>query len=811
MVRRIFCISITLFSVLSALSSTSDSDFDPGTLVLKEVFARRTDTPPKIDGDLSDAVWDKALVISEFFQTEPKDLAQPTEKTEVKLLYDNDNIYVAFMNYDSDSKAIVSRFSRRDSWAHSEGMRGGSASGINNSDWIGVAVDSRNDNLTGYSFIVNAAGSKLDSYVYDDSRYDMSWDGVWDAKVNRNEQGWSVEFRLPFSLFNFSNIEEQTWGFMIRRFIFRKQERMEWPGKKRGVKGNVSRFGVLKGLSEIPPPKQIELTPYTLGGYHANGGGDQFTGSAGVDMEYGVGSNTTGFMTVNPDFGQVEADPSVLNLSAFETFYDEKRPFFVEGMSIFQNPHQSFEGNLFHTRRIGARPSYFAPESGAIVDRPDATNIVSAVKLLGKSSSGLEFAVVDAMTNREYATVESDSGGLNEFLIEPYTNHFAGRIKKSVINDLSTIGVMVTDQRRQLGHSATVGSADWRMKFADNKFTFSGQLVSSSTDGKNGNAGRVHFAYDDPVWWNASATFQAYDDDFDINDMGYLKRAGIQTWDVNFRIRQQDPWGPILKSNLGISYDLNHRNDGVMIKQQMNFSGSVTTTNYWNFGIHHGQILPSYSDEDLFRDSRAWIKENPIGYRGGAWLSTDSRKWISFRPGLGYGWKDNGYGGYRVALSTTIRASQRLSTSINIAQHLRLTPQQWVGIVSDDLGEHRIYGKAKQLTDEVTLRLSYAFSPDLSFQTYLQPFRAKVDYSDFVELAAPMTRQYIPFNYSDNKNFIMDNTIGTFVMRWEYLPGSVIYVVYNLNAQDYFSASSDSWSPSKSNTLFIKLNYWFQA
>ena len=205
MVRRIFCVSITLFSVLSAVRSDSDIDFDPGTLVFKEVFAKRTDTPPKIDGDLSDSVWDKAPVILEFFQTEPEDLAQPTEKTEVKLLYDNDNIYVAFMNYDSDPKAIVSRFSRRDSWAHSEGMRGGSASGINNSDWIGVAIDSRNDNLTGYSFIVNAAGSKLDTYVYDDSRYDMSWDGVWDAKVHRNEKGWSVEFRLPFTLFNFPN------------------------------------------------------------------------------------------------------------------------------------------------------------------------------------------------------------------------------------------------------------------------------------------------------------------------------------------------------------------------------------------------------------------------------------------------------------------------------------------------------------------------------------------------------------------------------------------------------------------------------
>ena len=293
--------------------------------------------------------------------------------------------------------------------------------------------------------------------------------------------------------------------------------------------------------------------------------------------------------------------------------------------------------------------------------------------------------------------------------------------------------------------------------------------------------------------------------------MGYLRRAGVSSWDVDFRIRQQDPWGRLLKSSFSISYDHNSRADGVVIRRQLKLSLSTTTLSYWNFGIHHGQILPSYSDEDLFRDSRAWIREEPAGYRGGAWLSTDSRKRLSLRFGLGYGWKDNGYGGNRYDIGTTVRASQRLSASLNITQHLRKTPQQWVGLVSNDAGDHRIYGMARQLTDEITLRLSYAFSPDLSFQTYFQPFRAKVDYSDYVELMSPMTRDYNAFGYSGDSSFIMDNTIGTFVTRWEYLPGSIIYLVYNMNDRNYFSATDDGWSPTKSNTLFIKLNYWFQA
>ncbi len=811
MKKGIIPLNRVVFFFALASTGAADGGFDPSALSLREIFAERIKTPPNIDGDISDPVWEKAEVLTSFLQTQPQDLSRPTERTEVRLLYDEENIYVAFMNFDSDADAVVSRFARRDSWSWSQGGRkGGSVSGINNSDWVGIALDSRNDNLTGYSFIVNAAGSKLDTYIYDDTRYDTSWDGVWDAKVRKLDDGWSAEFKLPFSLFNFPDYKDQIWGVSLRRFILRKQEQLEWPGKKRGIQGNVSRFGVLRGFERIPPPKQMELTPYVLGGYHTNGG-DQFTRSAGVDVEYGVGSNTTAFMTVNPDFGQVEADPSVLNLSAFETFYEEKRPFFVEGLSIFQPPVRDFEGNLFHTRRIGARPGYYSPEDGSMVQRPDATNIIGAGKVLGRTDTGIDFALVDALTNREYASLKSDSGEMSHFLLEPYTNHFAGRMRKSVINDLSAIGIMVTDQRRESGHAATVGSADWRVNLIDNRLMFAGQLISSYTDGKTGNAGRYHLSYKDPVWWDASATYQMSDESFDINDMGYLRRSGVGSWDIDFSIRQQDPWGPLLRSNFGISYDHNSRSDGVVIRQQLSLSLSVTTLTYWNFGVHHGQILPSYSDEDLFRNSRAWIKEEAVGYRGGAWLSTDGRKQLSFRFGLGYGWKDNGYGGYRYDFGTTVRASQRLSGSLTLTEHLRKTPEQWVGIVSNDDGDHRIYGRAKQLTDEITLRLNYTFSPDLSFQTYLQPFRAKVDYSDYVELMSPMTRDYSAYDYSGDSSFIMDNTIGTFVTRWEFRPGSVIYLVYNLNDRNYFSAADDSWARTKSNTLFIKLNYWFQA
>lgn len=786
-------------------------------LVLREAMAVRISAPPRIDGSLNEAVWTDGEVITDLFQIDPNNLEVPTERTEISLLYDDENLYVGFRSYDTEPEKIIGRLARRDSWVGgpSDGgggrfRGGGNSIGVNSSDWVGVAVDSRDDNRTAYHFIVNAAGSKLDSYIYDDTRYDPSWDAVWDAGVAKTEDGWIAEFRLPFALFNFADDENLTWGLNLKRFVFRKQERIEWPGRKRGIQGNVSRFGILTGIGSIPPPKQLELMPYALGGYHVNHV-SKTTRNVGMDIEYGLGTNSTFNMTINPDFGQVEADPSVLNLSAFETFYGEKRPFFVEGMSIFQNPTYSFEGSLFHSRRIGATPGYFPPESGTIVDKPDATTILGAGKLMGRTVSGLEFAVVEAVTNREFAVLETVEGTQDQFMLEPYTNHIVGRVRKPFINELSTVGIMVTDQRRERGHTATVGAFDWRLQLADNRLSFIGQVITSSSDGKSGNAGRLHLSYNDPVWWNANVTLQSYDDDFSVNDLGYLRRAGISTMDLNMGLRKQDPWGPFIRNDLHIGYDAQTRNDGIVIERQVSFRLSSVTKKYWTFGTHLQRSLPSYSDEDTFRDPRAWVRENALGYRGGTWISTDSRKWLSFAPSIGYGWRDNGYYGYRYGTRATIRSSRNISVSMNAARHVRNTPDQWVGIVSGDGADHRIYGNALQTTTDISLRLSWGFTPDFSLQAYVQPFRAEVEYSDYQELLNPMSRAFAPFSYSSDKSFVMDNAVGTFVLRWEYLPGSLLYVVYNLNDRNYYSAAADNWYPTKSNTLFVKLNYWFQA
>ena len=393
---------ITFISIVSA-----QGQVDPESLLSKTTRAIRVDSPPTIDGWLDDSVWEKAIPVTDLIQTEPDNLAKPTEFTEVRIVYDDDALYFAFRCHDSEPDRIMRRLARRDEWLEA---------GNDNSDWINIALDPQNDNRTGYVFIVNAAGVKMDLFIPDDENYDSSWNAVWDAKVSVDDGGWSAEVALPFSVFQFNSQGEQIWGLELNRTIYRKQEWHEWPGKPRGVKGLVSRYGTLTGLENIPPPRQLEILPYVLGGKQLGSVTDN-TGSLGVDMEYGLATTSAVSIAINPDFGQVEADPSVLNLTAFETFYPEKRPFFVEGGSFFtpqfgEQIQTLQKGSfmlppikLFHSRRIGRAPFHFTPSTGSIVSRPESTTILGAAKVLGKTPSGVTYGFIESFTDDEYGVL----------------------------------------------------------------------------------------------------------------------------------------------------------------------------------------------------------------------------------------------------------------------------------------------------------------------------------------------------------------------------------------------------------------------
>ena len=801
---------IVLLVLSGQLAAENADSVDPAELPLKTTRAVRISTPPVIDGDLSDAVWQEAQPVTDLIQVEPENLVPPTESTEVRILYDDENLYVAFRNFDSQPDRIMKRLARRDDW-----MEAADA----NADWIGVALDTQDDNRTGYVFIVNAAGVKMDLYISDDENYDGSWDAVWDAQVATDEAGWSVEFELPFSIFQFSSAPEQTWGLELNRMIYRKQEWHEWPGKPRGVKGIVSRYGTLTGLSNIPPSKKIEALPYVLGGRFM-GDESSLTRNTGLDVKYRVASNTTASLTINPDFGQVEADPSVLNLTAFETFYPEKRPFFVEGGSFFtpqigeeiqgwlEGSHMIAPIRLFHSRRIGKTPDYFAPSEDSLQSSPEATTILAAAKVIGKLPSGFAYGLIESVTDKEMGITENGE----EFLLEPYSNYFIGRVENPIFNRVSTIGAMVTDVRREGGEAASTAAVDWRWRFINSQFTFAGQAAASRRGANDGYATQVRLAYDDPKWWNINLIGTWYGDGFDINDMGFLQRVGVWAVRAGGGVRKQDPWGPFQNNSLGIALFHYSRTDGISLARRIEINQFNLLKSFWEFGFGGQILLPSHDDGDLFKHEDAWIIQRPGGFRFFAFFHTDPRKRIVFEGSLFGGRRTTGSWGNVQQFSLTVNPTDYLRLSVGMMHWNDLNYEYYVGVTEDSGNIHRIYSPLAQELTDITIRANWTFSPDLSLQMYLQPFLVAGNYYDFKELLRPKTLEFAQFDGDVyDPSFEMQNNIGTFVLRWEYLPGSTLFVVYNLNDSNYRSESDSDWFTSQSNTLFIKLNYWFQT
>ena len=799
-----------IFTFLFLSNAWLISDDNPNTrgsvddytqLKYKVAIVTRTSVPPVIDGIIDDLSWDDAIIIDEFLQFEPYNLEVATVRTETRVLYDDKYLYIAFNNFDSNPESIMKRLARRDDWQ----------SGFDsNSDWVGLGIDSRNDDKTGYWFAVNAAEVQVDVAIAGDGHgdFDNTWNVVWESKVSHSDKGWSAEIRIPFNVFQYSKDDIQEWGASFQRHYYGQQEEMQWPGRAKGVRGMVPHYGILKGIKDIPQPRNFEVVPYLLAGQVDQDKIDN-TQNIGLDTRYSLSSNTTINMTFNPDFGQVQADPSVLNLSAFETRLQERRPFFVQGSSFFKS-----HLNLFNSRRIGKTPRFFSPESGTIIDRPNETTILGAAKILGETSSGLRYGVINAVTNEEYGTREYDENGTlkkEKFLVEPYSNYFVGRFEKPIINDLSTVGFMATDLRRQkVSNLASSYSLDWLVNLMDNKFEFQGQVASTMND-NNGYAGRFRVSYRDPVWWDVTAAAGFRDKNWDVSDMGFQEKNNNWYSYTRIAIRRDQPKGIFLSQNLearlwvmGLSGTGLITRNNLEIKQRNNFK------NYWNIGWEVEYNPEVYEDDDTYRDSRAVIIKDEAWQSFNIYFTTDKRKKVIVRPWYkinqgeirGIGRK---YGG-----EITLKPTDFINLSINTSKEIKPGSMQWVGIVEDENGTNIIYSNTKRKQTETEIRLNVAFSSRMTFEAYYQPFEVDMDYVDYNRLVEEKSSNLLPYAYSKNKDFQIHNKVGTFVFRWEYLPGSLIYAVYNLNDNNYYSAEDSEWSNSKSNSLFLKFDYFFQ-
>ena len=811
-----------------------------------KIHADRINAQIKIDGNLNEAAWQSAKGVTNFIQRDPIEGSKPTERTEVKVLFDDDAIYVGARMYDSSPDSIISRLSRRDVDV--------------NSDLFGVFFDPYHDRRSGYYFGLNAAGTFYDGVLYNDDWDDDSWDGVWEGKTKIDDKGWTVEMRVPFSQMRFQNDNVNVWGIDFRRDIARKDERDYLVYVPKNESGFVSHFAELVGLENIENNSHVEILPYvtTRAQYtHPDlnnpfNNGSQYKSGLGADLKMAVGSNLTLNATINPDFGQVEIDPAVINLSDVETYFDEKRPFFVEGSNIFnfgQGGARNYWGfnwgtpNFFYSRRIGRAPLGSLPDND-YQDVPDGTHILGAAKLTGKLPGDWNLGVIQSVTQREFARIDV-GGKKSELEVEPISYYGIFRSQKEFDKGRQGLGIISTIAARNFNDdklradfnngSYTAGLDGWTFLDSSKTWVFTGWAglsyvtgskeritdiqtnsqhyfqrpdaksfsVDSSATSLAGYAGRFYLnKQKGNLFVNSALGFIS--PKFEINDLGFLWRADVINMHLGAGYFWSDPTDFYRYIETGLAVFRNYNYDGDINWEGIFNFGTFQFLNYysinWNLAYN-----PQTINTRLTRGGPLALNEP--GYQIDFSVQSDSKKnlvvgvnYSTYRQEHSYNWQ--------VSTSLQFRPSANLSISVSPAYEKNSDYSQWVDVYDDayavsTFGKRYVFATLDQNTVSAGIRLNWTFNPQLSLQMYVQPLISAGEYTNYKELAKPRTYEFNvygegnsrinqdnltidpdgtgpaeEFTIDENPNFNIKSLRGNAVLRWEYLPGSVLYFVW---------------------------------
>ncbi len=816
----------------------------------KHYKATRLSGPtPEIDGVLDDPAWQQGEWSGDFIQFEPYHGRSPSQQTKFKILYDDDNIYVAIRAYDSAPDSIVKRLTRRD---QSEG------------DVVAIGFDSYHDLRTAFVFGVNAAGVKFDYMITNDGQNeDFTWDPNWWVRTGTDDQGWMAEMRIPFSQLRFDDNEEGLWGIQVLREIHRFGETSLWSYIPIDAPGLVHRFGTLGGVNGIKPRRVFDVTPYAVSSadrYAAVEGNPFLKGSdhnykLGMDAKIGLSSNLTMDISINPDFGQVEADPSQVNLTAYETFFEEKRPFFIEGRNISSfniglGGGENGNDNLFYSRRIGRRPQgHISVENGAYTDTPGFTNILGAAKMTGRTESGFSVAIIDAVTAKEQA--EIDLSGQRSFkMVEPLTNFFVGRMQKEFNDGNSMVGGMFTSVHRrnddnlaeQMHGAAYSGGLDYSRYFRDRTWQFSVNGAMSHVSGNEtailrtqhsparyfqrpdashvdvdasktsltGTGGRIQLAKTGGGNWNIFSVITWKSPEFEINDIGYMRESDqiIQVNAVSYR--EWEPKSFYRTYNIGMNQYSLWNFAGQNLMKGYNLNGFIRYRNYWttSIGINYNHDIVS---TNLLRGGPAFRMPDQTN----SWfrVGTDNRKNLvaSINGNLTRG--SEGYQqSSRVGVGLIYRPLDNLNMSLNPSYLMHSQSLQYVSRTSHGELPRYVFGQIKQEVVSFSFRVNFTILPDLTIQYWGQPFVASGHYSEFKYITDPMadrlkdryailgpdqvTLTHGTYQVDENLDGTIDYQFGkpdfrvqeflsNLVLRWEYNPGSTIHLVWSQNRSGF--------------------------
>jgi Domain of unknown function (DUF5916)/Carbohydrate family 9 binding domain-like len=821
------------------------------------LLAVRTAEAPKIDGDLQDAVWSQVMPVTAFTQKFPDETHSPSEPTELRVLYDDDSLYIAF-NCVQVGSPVTGRLARRDRQVEA--------------DWVQVAI---NDGASTYEFSVNAAGVLGDGERFNDTSYSADWDGVWEANVVLHSHGWSAEMRIPLRIFRRSDGVEE-WGFQARRYISHRQETDEWAFIPRSMAGEVSHYGTLAGIANVRRSNALELLPYTSAGINwtdLNPGGHTvgdfgYRTAVGLDLAWRITRDLTLDASFNPDFAQVEADQQVLNLTTYETFIPEKRPFFTHGMTIFQIPQtEQFPGpqSLFYSRRIGSVPP--PPVYGdrtAQVSAPEPSTIYAAAKLGGQLGSGVSVGLVSAVTGRNDVTVQPTSGPARQALAEPLAFANVARVKVEVGGGAS-LGLLGTAVRRfepadayptmvgpgdapaqqcpdgsitpvgaRCFHDAYAVGVDGGWRSSSGTYVAAGQALVTSilhgpprtmADGtviKSGDtspAGRLYLAKEGGQWLG-SVQVQAVGRRVDYNDLGYLERQNLVRTLPYLAYRTLDPFWEIAETETHVYLATRHNLDGTSLRRAYYGGGKVRFKNFWILSADLIRYDLEFEDREV---GNGTTLEYPSANELDVNLSTDPRRQLAASLST----ETESYrGGGRFSLNGELTYQPLSRLELQFLPQLTFTSGKvrFVPLPRDPGDPHLLFGALNARAIGGTVRTSYTFTNRLTLQLYGQLLLVAEHYSNFLTYPGEETSHLVirlddlmPANAPTVNPDSAETSLNlSAVLRWEFRLGSTLYVVYSRSQDPSLPLDGDARlnlgglrrGPG-SNAIRLKLSYYW--
>ena len=840
----------------------------------------------KLDGRLDDDVWSSATFNSDFVQKEPVEGAAPSERTEVAFAYDGKRLYVGARMYSEDPEGIRAVMTRRDNDGNSERLI--------------VSIDGYQDRRTAYSFAVTAAGVRLDWYHAVDREFsrDRSYDPVWQAEAHIDEEGWTAEMSIPFSQLRFRSGADQTWGVNINRYIPTKNEDIFWVAVPKDESGWSSWFGDLTGIQAVNARRPVEIVPYVstdatftsselIDESNPFEDGTKVEPRVGLDLKAGLGPNLTLDATVNPDFGQVEADPAVVNLSQFEVFFPERRPFFIEGDRLLRGRGPRY----YFSRRIGAPPGGEA--EGDFVDAADLTTILGAAKLTGRLNSGLSVGALGALTANEYATVfDSASASTEDFRVEPLTGWGVVRLQQEVGASVSTLGLTLTGVGRDVGPStedelgsiltrnAFSGGIDWNFRLKGGEYELGGYAGFGHVAGDTaairevqessaryyqrpdadyvsldptrtsltGFTGQIEFERENGEhWlWEVQGAFES--PGFEINDIGRLNKADRIRAFGALRYRENTPGSWYHRYELGAYTATGWNWGGDRQFTVVDLENEITFKSFWNAFLG-AEFFARAQDDNLTRGGPSMGK----GFRwnAAAAVSSDRRKRTRFRAFGFYDWDELGGWGWNVEAGVELQPTEAFILSFDPRWRRLNNTRQYVdtfdGGRPETFGERYVFATTDRKTISLQTRLNYAITPELSLEAYAEPFVETGSFFDYGELLAARSRELLIYGTGgteieeippeepgdpativvrdgddvfsfDSGDFVALSFRTNFVVRWEYLPGSTLFFIWQLNRGDDLSVQDpdpanfgnlfDAVSAPGQSFFALKITYW---